>query len=423
MKEDFLHYLWKHKKFDLLNLKSADGSVIHIVKVGTHNHNAGPDFFNAQIEINELLWVGNVEIHMSSSDWCLHGHQDDPNYENVILHVVWEHDLDIHLRDNSKIPVLVLKDYVRPTLLKSYNQLFKKAEKWINCESDFKSVQPFILNHWLERLFIERLEAKSNRILQLLKVTNNNWEAVMFQLLARGFGLKVNGDAFASMAKSFDFKVLRKSQSKLPILEALLFGQAGLLNTPCDHKYFKTLHSDYQFLRKKFGLTNESVVSIQFFRLRPMNFPTIRMAQLANLYHENRYVFAELMTLNIIEDYYKFFTMSASSFWNTHYTFDKASKSVKKVLSKPFIDLIILNVIIPMKFCYRRYFGNMDYEDLIVLADSIKPEKNNVISAFNSLRKVATSAYQSQALLELKSEYCDRNRCLNCAVGHSLLSR
>ena len=200
MQEDFLHYIWKHKKFEISNLKTTNNEMVSIISVGTHNQNTGPDFFNAQINIAEQLWAGNVEIHVKSSDWFLHNHETDSNYDNVILHVVWEHDTDVFRKDNSNIPTLEIKQYVSKEALNNYEKLFSKSQKWINCEQDFSSVDDFIVNNWLERLYFERLERKSEIIKQLLSDSKNDWEAVLFKMLTKNFGLKVNGDSFLQLA-------------------------------------------------------------------------------------------------------------------------------------------------------------------------------------------------------------------------------
>ena len=275
MQEDFIHYIWKHKKFEVSNLRTTNNEVVSIVSVGMHNQNTGPDFFNAQLKIGEQLWAGNVEIHVKSSDWFLHNHETDSNYDNVILHVVWEHDTEVFRKDNSSIPTLEIEPYVSKSALDHYEKLFSKSQKWINCEQDFPSVDDFILKSWLERLYFERLERKSETIKQLLVDSKNDWEAVLFKMLAKNFGLKVNGDAFLSMANSIDFSVLRKLQPNQTQLEALFLGQAGLLEDNIQEPYYMHLIKEYQYLKQKFKLSNNNVQPIQFFRLRPPNFPTL----------------------------------------------------------------------------------------------------------------------------------------------------
>ena len=223
MQEDFLHYIWKHKKFQINELSAITGEAIIIKTVGQHNQNSGPDFFNAQLSIDEQLWAGNVEIHVKSSDWFLHHHEQDKAYDNVILHVVWEHDTDVFRKDHTVIPTLELKDFISRDVLNNYENLFARPNKWINCEHDFASINDFVLSNWLERLYLERLERKAKTIELLLEESKNDWEAVLFRMLAKNFGLKVNGDSFFSLAKSIDFSILRKSQYKRQTIEALFF--------------------------------------------------------------------------------------------------------------------------------------------------------------------------------------------------------
>ena len=421
MQEDFLHYLWKHKKIIANSLKTTKGELVSIINVGEHNHNTGPDFFNAQLKIGEQLWAGNLEIHIKSSDWYLHNHETDVNYDNVILHVVWEHDTEIFRKDNTQIPTLELKHYVPQDALNGYQKLFNNNRKWINCENDFASTLEFIMSNWLERLYFERLERKANDITALLHENTNNWESVLFKMLFKNFGLKVNGDAFASIANSFDFSIIRKQQSNLLSLEALLFGQAGLLEDDCQEAYFLELAKEYQFLKQKFALTNTNVTPLQFFRLRPPNFPTIRMSQLANMYYLHQNLFSKIIAANTLNEFYTLFTVETSAFWETHYTFGKPSKVSKKKVTKAFVDLLLINTIIPIKFSYAKQLGKTIDEEIIRMLQQITSEKNSIVDKFNGLKKVSHSALESQALLQLKNEYCDKNKCLKCAVGNSLL--
>ena len=422
MQEDFLHYIWKHRKFDNLKLKSVDDELIAITSVGQHNLNSGPDFFNAQLRIGNQLWAGNVEIHIKSSDWFAHNHEIDKAYDNVILHVVWEHDTEVFRKDNTAIPTLELKHHVNQDSLQNYQKLFSKSQKWINCENDFIEVGDFILHSWLERLYFERLERKSIEIESMLKRSANNWEAVLFQLLAKNFGLKVNGDAFLSLANSFDFSVIRKTQSSPLSLEALFFGQMGLLENDIQDPYFLELKKEYGFLSNKFKLSQQGVLPLQFFRLRPPNFPTIRLSQLVNLYSVQNNLFSQIIDTHDLKALYEIFSISTSQFWETHYTFGKASRKSIKKTSKAFIDLLLINTIIPLKFSYAKQQGKDINENLLVLMQQLKSEKNSIIEKFNSLKNVSSSALQSQALLQLKNAYCDKNKCLQCAIGNALIS-
>ena len=421
MQEDFLHYIWKYKKFQINQLKAITGEAVIIITVGQHNLNSGPDFFNAQLTIDEQLWAGNVEIHVKSSDWFLHHHEQDKAYDNVILHVVWEHDTDVFRKDRTVIPTLELKNFISRDVLNNYENLFAQQKKWINCEHDFASIDEFVLSNWLERLYLERLERKTKAIELLLEESKNDWEAVMFKMIAKNFGLKVNGDSFFSLAKSIDFSILRKSQHKQQTLEALLFGQSGLLDQGIEDIYFLNLIREYQFLKQKFKLENNHILPCHFFRLRPSNFPTIRLSQLASLYYEHQNLFSKIIETNHLDDFYKLFKVSTSKFWDTHYTFQKETKSAKKTLTKSFIDLLLINTILPIKFCYVKQKGEKIDSDIIKIATSIASEKNSIIDAFNNLKKISKSALDSQGLIQLKTEYCDKNKCLQCAVGNSLI--
>jgi hypothetical protein len=422
MQEDFLHYIWKHKKFEVSNLKTVSGDVIRIVSVGTHNQNTGPDFFNTQLSIGNQLWAGNAEIHVKSSDWYVHNHETDANYDNVILHVVWEHDTEVFRKDNSLIPTLVLKDYVSKMALNNYEKLFSKAQKWINCEHDFLHVDDFIVNHWLERLYFERLEKKSESINQLLKDSKNNWEAVLFKMLAKNFGLKVNGEAFFSMANATDFSIIRKLQPNQMALEALLFGQAGLLEAEIQEAYYLNLVREYHFLKHKFKLSNHNVIPVQFFRLRPPNFPTIRLSQLAAVYHQSQNLFSQIIECHSLSEFYELFSVAASPYWESHYTFGKGSKSAKRPLTKSFINLLLINTIVPLKFSYAMQTGAIINDKIISLVEQIPSESNTIIEKFESLKPVSVSAIQSQGLIQLKNDYCIKNRCLQCAIGSVILT-
>ncbi|WP_400077675.1 DUF2851 family protein [Winogradskyella sp. R77965] len=420
MQEDFLHYIWKHKAFDAFNLKTTKGESVTISQLGQHNHNAGPDFFNAQLNIDGQLWAGNVEIHIKSSDWYVHNHEIDKAYDNVILHVVWEHDTEIFRKDNTEISTLELKHYIDKGLIDNYQKLMS-SKSWINCEASFSEVDDFLLNNWLERLYIERLERKSEDILELLKASNNNWEAVLFKMLTKNFGLKVNGEPFLSLANSFDFSIVRKLQNDTLALEALFFGQAGLLKDDVQEVYYLKLQEKYQFLKQKFKLNNQGVLPMQFFRLRPPNFPTIRLSQLANLYHRRINLFSEVITSTSKEEVYKTFNIETSEFWKSHFTFSKSSKASKKALSKSFIDLLIINTIIPLQFSYAKSQGKTIEDHIFNFIKQLSVEKNSIVTKFLDLKPIKKQALSSQALLQLKQNYCDKNKCLQCAVGNSLI--
>ena len=423
MQEDFLHYLWQFKKFNTALLKTTNHEDVVIKTVGTHNLNSGPDFFNAQLKINHQDWAGNVEIHVKSSDWYVHNHEIDPAYDNVILHVVWEHDVEVFRNDKTVIPTLVLKNYTQENTLNNYKVLFAKTKQWINCENDFKNIDAFIIDGWLERLYIERLERKSLEIDALLKASKNNWEAVLFKMLAKNFGSKVNGDAFFSMANGIEFAVVRKLSKDQKLLEALFFGLTNLLHVSVTDNHTEILQKEYHYLSRKFKIDAQGVVKSQFFRLRPANFPTIRLSQLAGLYSGRQNLFSKIIDIQSLPEFYTLFQVTASTYWDTHYTFGKVSSQRKKTISKSFIDLLLINTIIPLKFSFAKFEGKLIDASLLNLIANIKSEKNSVVDQFNKLKKVSNSALQSQGLLQLKNEYCSKNKCLKCAIGSKLLNK
>lgn len=421
MKENLLHFIWKFQLFSYKNLQTVTAENVQVVATGLHNFNTGPDFLNAKVIINNQLWAGNVEIHVKSSDWYLHAHETDENYDAVILHVVWEHDIEIFRKSNTVIPTLALKNYISTQVFDNYQALFSKNKKWINCENEISLVDGFIVLNWIERLYFERLQQKSEAIQETLKLTNNNWEAVLFVLVAKNFGLKINGDAFFNFATSFDFSIVRKVSSNRLQLEALFFGQAGLLFNACESVYFESLKKEYEYLKVKFKLKSISKGQVQFFRLRPNNFPTIRLSQLVSLYHLHQNLFSKIIEIDSIEDYYSLLNIRASVFWETHYTFETESKKSTKKLSKAFVDLLLMNTIIPLKFNYLKSLGKTDFSALITIVEEIKPEKNSIISKFETCKIKPKSAFETQALLQLKNNYCNKQLCLQCEIGKEVL--
>ena len=423
MKEEFLHFLWQHKLFSTTSLKSIANESVEIIKPGLHNKNTGPDFLTAQLKINNQLWIGNVEIHVNSSDWYLHKHEEDKNYEAVILHVVWEHDTVIFMKNNEPLPTLQLKYFIDVAVLKNYQKLFSKKTYWIPCENQIASVDTLLINKWLQRLYLERLESKSVLIKELLVNSNNNYEAVLFQLLAKNFGLKINGDSFLSLAQSFDFSVLRKTSFNELQLSALLFGQAGFFEKEIENEYFIQLKKEYNFIRHKHNLTAISNNLFQFFRMRPTNFPTIRLAQLISLFYKHQNLFSKFLAVKKTTDFYNLFSVEVNDFWKTHYTFETESKKSSKKITKSFIDLLLINTIIPLKFVYEQSKGEVNEADFFGLIEQLKSEKNLIISKFSELKIKTATALESQALLELKNNYCTEKRCLECAIGNHLLRK
>jgi hypothetical protein len=420
MKEDFLHYLWRFQKFDSTNLKTFNGEEIKIVHPGQYLQLSGPDFFNAQLIIGKQKWAGNVEIHLKSSDWYLHHHEKDETYDNVILHVVWQHDTEVFRKNNTEIPVLELKHFVSDETLANYQELVS-AKSWIFCEKQLAGVDRFVIENWLERLFFERLEKKSIPITALLSENGNDWEAALFCLLAKNFGLNTNGEMFLQMAQSIPFDVIRKESGEPESLEALFFGRAGLLDGEKEDIYFRYLRSTFEFLSYKYNLPGFEPGPLQFFKHRPDNFPTIRLAQLAQLYHSERQLFSKIVEADSPAGFYALFQTDVSGYWQSHYQFDKTSPKKKKPLTKSFVDLLLLNTVIPLRFAYAKSRDKDVSEKLIHLAGAILPEQNAIIDKFAAFGLKAKNALETQSLIGLKNDYCGKSRCLECAIGTELL--
>lgn len=423
MREDLLHFIWKTNKLHSQQLTTTRKEQLIIHGTGQHNLNSGPDFFNSKIEIDNQLWAGNVELHLKSSDWYAHGHEIDDNYDNVILHVVWEDDIAVFRKDKTEIPTLELKNIVPDELLLGYKRLLQNSKKkFINCEHDLKSVDDFLLDNWLERLYIERLEEKSTLIFELLNTSNNDWEQVLFSMLLKNFGTKVNGKAFLSLSESIDFSIIRKLQNNSVSLESVLFGLSGLLEKGEHHDgYHNQLKKEYTFQKTKFKLNNIGVEKPDFFGLRPNNFPTIRLSQFASLYAKNKNLFSKVIAYSEAKDYYDLFDITASDYWKNHFTFGKESKSSGKRLTKNTIDLILINTIVPLKFSYAKSLGKDISAELISLMGSLGAEKNSILKRFDEIGRKTKSAFSSQAKLQLYYNYCTTNQCLKCAIGSSLL--
>ena len=423
MNEDFLHYVWLYKMFSKVDFKTTGNEHLSIIKSGLHNKNAGPDFLNAQLKIDGQTWIGNVEIHLKASDWYMHNHEKDLNYDAVILHVVWENDVAIYMKNNKPIPTLVLKNFIDETVLNKYKNLFLTPTTWLPCKNAISTVDKFIFNNWKERLFFDRLERKSEEINTLLQQENNNFEAVLFQLLIKNFGLKVNGNSFLRLAQSVDYSVIKKLSFHTNQLAALLFGQAGFLEEETEVEYQKELRKEYDYLKHKFKLNHIPKNEFSFFRMRPNNFPTIRIAQLVALFHKHQNLFSKLIARDNLKEFYELFTVVVNPFWQTHYNFESISKKSPKKITTSFIDLLIINTIIPLKFLYQKSRGEVDEESFLGLLKSIKKEKNSIISKFSEIGVSSKNAFDTQTLLELKNNYCAPKRCLECAIGNTILKR
>ncbi|WGK65056.1 DUF2851 family protein [Croceiramulus getboli] len=431
MREDFLHYLWLYKKLAVPSsgppdrtITLTDGQAFELLDSGQHNQLAGPDFFNAQVRIDGQHWVGNVEVHLKASDWYAHHHETDEAYANVILHVVWEHDVDVYDLNNNPLPTLQLKDWVLPSVLANYQSLFRnKKYKFILCEQEIDQVDPGLVEAWLESLYLERLEQKVMRIEQLLAESKNDWEAVLFSMLLRSFGTQINAEAFEQLAKSIPFPIIRKLAQDQSTLEIVLLGRAGLLDPPLNHPFQEQWLRQFKYLEHKFSLAPAQLPVVQFYRLRPPNFPTVRLSQFAAVYAQSQSLFNTLMQADTLEAMLPLFQTTPSAFWQKHYTFTKAHPRKEKKLSRSFIDLLLINTVLPLHFAYHRKRRlNQDSEVLSWMA-KLPAESNRVVREFAKRIPATQNALHTQALVQLKLHYCDRFRCLHCRVGNSLLQR
>jgi hypothetical protein len=421
MNEKLLHYIWKHQLFDKRKLQAIDGESLVVESCGQHNPDSGPDFINARVRIGETLWVGNIEVHLTSSDWYNHNHHTDRAYNNVILHVVNEHDRDIHYTNGEKIPTLELK--TGKSLLENFKTLMR-SETWIPCQSRIQAVDPFYINSWLGSLAFERLQQKSQNIMSLFSYTQNDWEQTLFIALSGSFGAKINTEPFERLAKSIPIGLISKYKFNSKQVEALFFGQAGFLNddTANSDDYYQSLKTEYDFLRKKHSFTFIEQHNWKFLRVRPSGFPTIRIAQLAALYIKYNTLFSRIVDHPDLKEYYHMFTNSIPDYWLNHFLFGKETEKASRRMTQSTIDILLINAVLPVVFTYGRYKGLPQLQDkALELFEKLKPEANIIIRKWEELQIKADNALQSQALLQLKNGYCNHKRCLECPVGLKVL--
>jgi hypothetical protein len=421
--EDFLHYVWKFRLFERENLQTTTSENIEIFSAGLQNSDSGPDFHNARLRIGDTTWAGNVELHLSSSDWHRHHHTNDKAYDSVILHVVYRDDQPITLPDGRRLPTLEMHDRVSPDLYNRYHYLVYGTQQFIPCEGSIRFVDDITLRNWLTRVLVERLEKRSASVFSALAKNRGDWEETFYQFLAAQFGFKTNAVPFELLAKSLPQLTLAKHKNNPLQIEALIFGQAGFLEEDVADEYPKTLKEEYQFLRKKYNLTPVDKHLWKFMRLRPQNFPTIRLAQFAALIVRSNHLFSKVIEIKDINGLRKLFTdLVVNSYWEDHYRFDAASKPVSKSLGQSSIDILLLNTFVLFLFSYgkhnqQEYFINRSLK----LLEQLPAEENKIVTNFDSLGIKVNTAFDSQALLELKNNYCDYKKCLQCGVGNKIL--
>ena len=420
MKESILHYIWQNKLFVAHNLCTTDGESVEIIDVGKYNTDAGPDFFNAKIKIADTLWAGNVEIHTCSTDWVKHNHHSDKAYDNVILHVVQQVDGDVFRIDGDKIPQLQL--VYQKEIEANYEQLISE-QKWIPCADKISFVPEIFIQSWKNALLTERLEQKTHAIELLLAENNQHWEEAFYITSARNFGFGTNSQAFESLAKSLPISVLGKHKDNLFQLEALLFGTAGLLAEEDTDEYALKLKQEYNFLRSKFTLNPIDGSLWKLLRLRPDNFPHIRIAQFAALIHSSSKLFSKIVENSDVDFIRSLFLCEPSAYWKTHYLFATESPQKSRKLGHSSINGILINTVVPFLFSYANQKGNDKLKDrALQILEEIPGEQNSIVSAWKNVGIKSESAYDSQALLQLKKQYCDDKKCLRCRIGHKVLT-
>ena len=429
--ELLLHYCWKHKMWPLQGLETTDGRVVEVLDPGLHNHNAGPDFFNAKLKIGGTLWVGNVEIHDKSGDWYLHGHDKDAHYNNVVLHVVEMADREVQTQEGNFVPQMVLK--VPDNVRENYEELLR-TDAYPPCYRIIPKLTPLLVHSWMAALQTERLEQKTVAIAERAQKAGGSWEDAYFITLARNYGFGINGDAFEEWARHIPLQAVGKHRDDLFQIEAIFLGQAGLLELSTipdsyqkdalNEGYFAKLRNEYQYLAHKFSLQPMDVNLWRFFRLRPQNFPHIRISQLANLYFSRKAGLSDLLECRDVVGFAEMLRTQVTPYWETHYTFGSESVRNAKHLSPFSINLLLINTCIPMMFAYGRHAMREELCDRAFdFLEQLKAENNHIIRMWKEVGLDVKSAGDSQALIQLKREYCDKRDCLRCRIGYEYLKR
>ena len=419
--EQLLHYVWKHKIFPLKELKTTTGQQVEVIDTGLANTDAGPDFFNAKLKLDGVLWIGNIEIHERSSDWFKHGHHADAGYNSVILHIASEIDTEISRSNGERIPQIQL---ICPEAVRTNYKELLETDSYPPCYRIIPSLPPFTAHSWMTALQMERFEQKATLLNERLKRCQGNWEDAFFITLARNFGFGLNGDAFETWAHRLPFRAVDKHRNDLFQIEAIFFGQAGILEDSDGDGYYLRLKKEYTYLQHKFGLIPMDASLWRFLRLRPANFPHIRIAQLACLYHRAYGLLSRIMETETLQGVRDILKGGTSEYWLTHYTFGGSSPSRPKTLSNTSLDLLIINTVVTFLYAYGLHKGN---RVLCARAGSfleeLKAENNYITRMWEQCGMKASNAADSQALIQLKKEYCDKKKCLYCRLGYEYLKR
>ena len=422
--EDFLQFIWQHRLFVAHKLQCVSGESLSVLHPGILNRNAGPDFSRADLRIGGTRWVGNVEVHIRSSEWFQHQHQYDEAYDAIVLHVVYEDDKPVRRKDGTLIPTIVLKDLFAHTLLENYNALLTSIHSF-PCEQQIAHVDPLYVNGFLSRLMAERFEEKSQVIFDMLAQHKGSWDEVFYHLLAKSFGFKVNAVPFEILARSLSMSILAKHRDHPLQVEALLFGQAGFLNRRFREQYPRQLQSEYTYLQKKYHLKPLDVSLWKFLRMRPSNFPTIRLAQFAALIVRSNHLFAEVLDAKDIGTLKYFFQrLRLPEYWDTHYHFGKQAEFTKNQMGDFSIESLIINTVCFALFAYGKYVSDGRLmERAFCFLEELSAEKNAILKLYAISGVSIVNAFDSQSVLQLNKNYCSKKKCLNCGIGIKILNR
>jgi hypothetical protein len=421
MKEALLHSVWRHRLYASGSCVTDDGKTFEVVDAGLHNTNGGPDFFNAKIKIDNQIWVGNIEIHARSSDWYKHGHDKDKAYSSVILHIVEFIDRkEIQTENGRLIPQWEMK--IPPHIEKNYLYLTENIEP-VPCLPKIKDINELYLIDWKNALLTERLERKTNTIFQLLNIYQNDWNEVFYICLARNFGFGINNDAFERLAKSLPLKYIYKHQDSGKQVEALFLGQAGLLEKEeTEDEYFTFLREEYRFLKKKYNLQSLESHIFKNLRIRPNNFPHVKIVQLAGLVRKAQCLFSKIISTEQLSDFQSILAVDTENYWQTHYHFGKETKKTPKNMGMSAINILLINTVIPVLFAYGKNKNNEKLQDkALQLLAEIKAERNFIITLFSRAGIKIDNAGDSQAIIQLKREYCEKKKCMFCRIGYKYL--
>ena len=421
MKEEFLHYVWQHRHYDFRDLKTSWGQRLNVVFPGYHNYDAGPDFLQAIVMIDDVRWVGSVEIHCRSSDWLRHRHQEDGKYKSVIVHVVYEHDMEIQLDENEMVPTLELKERIPKELFVRYESLMKVPDLLL-CRSQSQNVDPIIIQNQLSEVLIERMMRRQSGFQNTLMSCQSDWNELIYRVMAIGFGCKKNGTAFELLAQSLPYRIVRSHLASQLQVYALVLGQSGLLDMEESDEYAERLRYEYDYLRYKYQLTPIGAHQWNWLRLRPQNFPSLRLAQFAQLLYETGDSQMERVLYSPYPQIRQWLSVVPDDYWECHYQLGKATVGHASGVGTATVDLLIINTVVPLRFCYARFTGDdAMQEGALSLLEEVRFEDNVKTRVFADSAFPCRSAYDSQAQLELMERYCARKRCLECSIGEKIV--